>query len=255
MRPWSLITLAVVAGGCNLRVPRGIGLPIAARATFHADVQVAAPAPAVAIQGAPVPEFFGIPLDGVQDVVFALDVSGSMNEAAQGRLAQIAPPPPPGTPPPPPPPPGAPPPPAPVPSKKIEVAKAELIEALQRLPAGTRVDVIFFDSGIEAFAPDVVTLDDTTRTSLIAYVTASEAGGSTALAPAMRTAFIMNARRVVLLSDGLGNVGGGADAVLRDAREAIHGGIRIDAVGLGAGQDASLLGTLAGESGGLYQAL
>jgi hypothetical protein len=71
----------------------------------------------------------------------------------------------------------------------------------------------------------------------------------------MRTAFLMNARRIVLLSDGLGNVGGGADSVLRDAREAMHGGVRIDTIGLGAGQDGSLLATLAGESGGLYQAL
>jgi hypothetical protein len=81
------------------------------------------------------------------------------------------------------------------------------------------------------------------------------AAGSTALAPAMRTAFVMNARRVVLLSDGLGNVGGNADAVLRDAREAMHGGVRIDTIGLGRGQDDRLLSKLAGESGGLYQAL
>jgi hypothetical protein len=250
MRPWSLITLAVVAAGCNLRVPRGVGLPIAARVELRADVRVAPPQPAVAIQGAPVPEFFGIPLDGAQDIVFALDVSGSMGEKAQGRLATISP-----APPGPPPPPGAPPPPPPPPSSKIEVAKAELIEALQKLPAGTRVDVIFFDSDIEAYAPELVPLDDTTRAALISYVSATAAAGSTALSPAMRLAFVTNAKRVVLLSDGLGNVGGGPEAVLRDAREAIRGGTRIDTVGLGVGQDATLLGTLAGESGGLYQAL
>jgi len=71
----------------------------------------------------------------------------------------------------------------------------------------------------------------------------------------MRTAFLMNARRIVLLSDGLGNVGGNADAVLRDAREAIRGGVRIDTIGLGSGQDGALLSALARESGGLYQAL
>ena len=65
----------------------------------------------------------------------------------------------------------------------------------------------------------------------------------------------MNAKRVVLLSDGLGNVGGGSDSVLRDAREAMRGGVRIDAIGLGAGQDGALLSSLAGESGGLYQRL
>jgi hypothetical protein len=60
---------------------------------------------------------------------------------------------------------------------------------------------------------------------------------------------------VVLLSDGLGNVGGNASAVLRDAREAMRGGVRIDTIGLGRGQDSELLSALAGESGGLYQAL
>jgi hypothetical protein len=83
----------------------------------------------------------------------------------------------------------------------------------------------------------------------------TEPTGATALAPAMRTAFLMNARRIVLLSDGVGNVGGNAAAVLRDAREAMRGGVRIDTIGLGAGQARDLLGKLAGESGGLYQAL
>ena len=234
-------------------MPRGLGLPVTATAAVRADVHVQAPEPVVAFQNAPVPEFFGIPLDGAQDVVFVLDVSGSMDERAQGQAAQI----PvastsPGTPPPPP---GAPPPPPPAPPTKLEVAKAELVEALNRLPAGTRMNVVFFNSDVDAFAPAIVALDDASRTTIVSYVMDTAATGSTALAPAMRTAFLMNARRIVLLSDGLGNVGGGADAVLRDAREAIRGGVRIDAVGLGTGQDAQLLGMLAGDSGGLYQAL
>lgn len=139
--------------------------------------------------------------------------------------------------------------------KKIEVAKAELIDALAKLPAGTRVNVIFFNSDLTALAADVVPLDETARAGMIQYIGGVGASGSTALAPALRAAFLMNSQRVVLLSDGLGNVGGGADSVLRDAREAMRGGVRIDAIGLGAGQDGSLLSTLAGESGGLYQAL
>ena len=117
------------------------------------------------------------------------------------------------------------------------------------------MNVLFFNSDVDAYAPAIVALDEASRGSLIGFVEATSAIGSTALAPAMRTAFVMNAQRVVLLSDGLGNVGGGADAVLRDAREAIRGGVRIDTVGLGTGQDAQLLGSLAGDSGGLYQAL
>jgi hypothetical protein len=246
-----------------------VTLPIRAKVAVRADVRVEAPPPPahnviVEIQSAPVPEFFGIPLDNASDVVFVLDVSGSMDNFASGRLSQYSAtpttPPPPGPveqQPPPPPDPNAPPPPPPaqMAPKKIEVAKAELVDALAKLPLGTRVNVIFFNSDLDALAADVLPLSDQSRDGMIKFVSSVGASGSTALAPAMRAAFLMNAKRIVLLSDGLGNVGGGADSVLRDAREAMHGGVRIDTIGLGAGQDGSLLSSLAGESGGLYQAL
>jgi hypothetical protein len=145
--------------------------------------------------------------------------------------------------------------PAPAAPKKIDVAKAELIDALSRLAPGTRVNIIFFNDELDALAVDVVQLDEPGRAGMIQFVRDTDYGGSTALAPAMRLAFLMNARRVVLLSDGLGNEGGGPEAVLRDAREAIRGGIRIDCIGLGNDQDSDVLGALARESGGIYQAL
>lgn len=270
MRAWSLISVLLVCASCTVRIPKPGELRLAVKTTMRVEARVEPPAPVVAIQGAPVAEFFGIPLEGTQDVVFVLDCSGSMSLQAQGRLAQIQPtpasapggavvtPPADGTPPPPPQDPNATDPNAPaaptVP-RKIEVAQAELVDALQRLPAGTRMNVIFFNSEVEAFAPSMIVLDETGRTNLVSYVQETAPAGSTALAPAMRIAFLMNARRVVLLSDGLGNVGGNAASVLRDAREAMRGGVRIDTIGLGAGQAAELLGTLASESGGLYQAL
>jgi hypothetical protein len=295
MRPSSLILLLVCAG-CVVRVPRpgAIGIRVKTTARVDARVQVAPPpppAPVVELVGAPVVEFFGIPLEGAQDVVFVLDVSGSMDQMAHGRIAKIrvangppppppsesaGPPPPPpdyGSPPPPPPPPpdaaGPPPPPPPtadgppapavaasrMPPRKIDVAQAELIDALERLPAGTRLNVLFFNSSLEAFAPGIVPLEESLRATWIRFVSGTRPLGSTALAPAMRTAFLMNARRIVLLSDGLGNVGGNAQAVLHDARQAIRGGVRIDTIGLGSDQDGALLSTLATESGGLYQPL
>jgi von Willebrand factor type A domain len=259
------LPLLVIISGCvgSVRVPRGVTLPIRAKVAVRADVRVEAPPPPpahnviVEIQSAPVPEFFGIPLDNASDVVFVLDISGSMDNFAQGRLSSYSAtpttPPPPGPvedPNQPPPPPTA----APAP-KKIEVAKAELVDALAKLPLGTRVNVIFFNSDLDALAADVEPLSDQSRDGMIKFVSSVGASGSTALAPAMRAAFLMNAKRIVLLSDGLGNVGGGADSVLKDAREAMRGGVRIDTIGLGAGQDGSLLSSLAGESGGLYQAL
>jgi hypothetical protein len=244
------------------------------------------PAPLVEIRNAPVVEFFGVPLEGAADIVFVLDCSGSMDELAHGRIAMIAatadpnaappepmpatgapdpnappPSPDPNTPPPdpniPPPDPNAPPPAPPVPAgpRKIEIAQQELVDALQRLPAGTAMNVLFFNDEIDGYAPNLVPLQEAGRQGLITFVRETEPSGKTALVPAMRAAFLMNARRIVLLSDGLGNVGGGSNVLLEDMREAIRSGVRIDAIGLGADQDAGLLSTLAAESGGLYQAL
>jgi hypothetical protein len=300
MRPWSLISLLLCAG-CTIRVPQPAGnlrVRVSATATVRTQVQVAPPpppAPAVAIVNAPVVEFFGVPLEGAQDVIFVLDCSGSMEDPAQGRIAEIppapvdvmpapspamAPPPPPGAEPPPPttepppplpppaaePPPGteppppppsatAPPPSLPPPRRKIDVAQAELVDALQKLPAGTRMNVLFFNDRLEAYAPEMFTLDDASRADLIAFVQQTAPDGKTALGPAMRTAFVLNAHRIVLLSDGLGNVGGNSMTILRDAREGMRGGVRIDTVGIGHDQDGELLEALAAESGGLYQPL
>ncbi|MDX2090715.1 MAG: hypothetical protein SFX73_22850 [Kofleriaceae bacterium] len=282
MRPWSLISLALVGVGCSVRLPKPGEIGISVKATTRVEARVQTePVVAVPLQNAPVVEFFGVPLEGATDVVFVLDCSGSMSDRARGRLAELSvssppPPPPPDSPPPavngpppppssmapsepPPPPPDAPPPPPSEPAvvtpRKIDVAQAELVDALQRLPAGVRLNVLFFNDALDAYAPNMIALDDGTRMDLIGYVRDASPVGSTALAPAMRIAFLMNARRIVLLSDGLGNIGGNADAVIRDAREAIRGGVRIDTIGVGRGQDSYLLGTLASESGGLYQAL
>jgi len=272
-------------------MPRPGELAIRVNVTTRVQARVIQPTPEVVVplQGATVVEFFGIPLEGVGDVVFVLDCSGSMSELARGRIAELRGPTGPTSPPPPPPvapgppdgsppdgslpdgspPDGSPPdgdprpaPPVgphaePVPSqpRKIDVAQAELVDALERLPVGTRLNVLFFNDTLEAFAPNMVPLDEPGRAGLVSFVWDSGPQGSTALAPAMRTAFLMNAKRIVLLSDGLGNVGGRAHEILRDAREAIRGGVRIDTIGLGRDQDRQLLQALAGESGGLYQPL
>jgi len=271
-----------------------VGVEGTAEATAYAEPEVVAEpveytAP-VPLEGAAIVEFFGIPLEGAQDVVFVLDRSGSMEELALGQIAQLmsppplepqaVPPPPDDGPPMPPIAPDAPPPPEPLPPeplppeqpmaeplppvqappavrrpRKIDVAHAELVDALQRLPAGTRMNVLFFNNRLEAVHATIAPLNEGNRESIISFVRETFPDGRTALAPAMRTAFLLRARRIVLLSDGLGNLGGDAGSVLRDAREAMRGGVRIDTIGLGSDQDAYLLRTLAAESGGIYQRL
>ena len=69
-------------------MPGQIG--IAFKATTRVEVRAAATTEVIVpIQGAQVVEFFGIPLENAQDVVFVLDCSGSMVEPARGQLAQF----------------------------------------------------------------------------------------------------------------------------------------------------------------------
>jgi hypothetical protein len=323
MRCWPLIALSLLSA-CSFRVPRGIPVRVSGNIDVRLQGQgtVRVDTALVPLQGAPVTEFFGIPLADAKEVLFVLDISGSMAERAEGQLAMIPPPPPanagepappndvnapagpppttapppnatspnaPAGPPPsappttaPPPnetPPNAPPPPPapmgyppgyPPPSSvappaqpgvaytaptKLEVAQAELIEALARLPVGTRLNILVFSDEVDAYAPTTVVIDDARREDLVGFVREMRAVGATALQPALRLAFLLNAPRIVLLSDGLGNVGLGPDDILRDTREAVRGGVRIDAIGIGPGHDAKLLTTLATETGGLYQPL
>ena len=195
--------------------------------------------------------FFGVPLDDARDVVFVLDRSGSMSGVSAGVAGEVvgmsegealvaglgatvlnhaA---------------GK-----PLPSK-MEAAKEELIRTLHALPDGTRVGVIFFDDELDALAPTLWILDGRSRAAAASFIRGIRPRGSTAAVPAMRLAYQMGASRVILLSDGLANTGGGGGDLLAEARGAIAGGVRIDTVGLGIDQDSRLMRTLAAESGGL----
>lgn len=195
--------------------------------------------------------FFGVPLRGAEDVVFVLDRSGSMGLVSAGvsggalgmgktgsALASIG-----GT--------------LlneaahnPLPSK-LDSAKSELVDTLYAMPDGTSFGIIFFDHEINALAPRMWILDPHSRQRAAAFIRAIKPGGSTAAVPAMRLAYNMGARRIILLSDGLANSGGSGRDLLREARQAMRAGLRIDTVGLGLDQDDRLLQNLAAESGGI----
>ena len=55
-------------------------------------------------------------------------------------------------------------------STKIEVAQAELIDALTKLPAGTRVNLLIFSDDVDAYAPSLVVIDEPSRADLIGFV-------------------------------------------------------------------------------------
>ena len=195
--------------------------------------------------------FFGVPLDGAQDVVFVLDRSGSMSGVSTGFAGQqvgmsetqsvlaglggtianeVA---------------GH-----PLPSK-LEVAKAELVRTMRAMPDGTRFHIIWFDDEIKALSPHMVILEPSSRAGVEAFIRGIDTGGSTAAVPALELAYAIHAARIVLLSDGLANTGGSTDTLLAQAREQIAMGVRFDTVGLGIDQDAGLMQRLAAESGGV----
>lgn len=247
----ALLVAAALAAGCQPPM-------FAAHGTFVGGAAVPPPAPhppahAPAHAGVSVSvevSFFGIPLAGSQDVVFVLDRSGSMGGVSAGFAGQDV---------------GM--------SKtgaalaglgatlvnakakalpsKMDVAKDELIRTLAALPDGTRFTIIFFDDDLAAFAPHMVVLEPGSRAAAIEFVRRIRPGGSTAAVPALRLAYKAGAARVVLLSDGLANTGGGGRELLAEARGEMRAGVRFDTVGLGIDQDAELLTRLAAESGGL----
>ena len=195
--------------------------------------------------------FFGVPLDGAQDVVFVLDRSGSMAGVSTGfagqsvgmsetqsiiaglggTLVNAAA----GN---------------PLPSK-LDAAKAELIRTLRAMPDGTRFNVIFFDDEIAALSRSMMTLHRGSRAGIEQFIARIKPGDSTAAVPALDLAYSIGAARIVLLSDGLANTGGGSDTLLARARQQIRAGVRFDTVGIGLDQDAKLMQTLAAESGGM----
>ena len=230
-------SLFVAATGCSgtvgLNAHAVVPVPPPVRVRTNVSVRIA---------------FFGIPLEGANDVVFVLDRSGSMSGVAAGGAVKggtakkilvglgagvandLA---------------GR-----PMPTK-LEAAKEELIQTLEAMPDGTRFNVIFFNDQLAALSPTMIVLEAGSRASTYAFIRGIQPSGSTAAVPAMRLAYDVGAARVVLLSDGLANHGGSGGDLLAEARPRIGQGLRIDTVGIGLDQDAGLLQTLASESGGM----
>ncbi|AKT40631.1 VWA domain-containing protein [Chondromyces crocatus] len=223
------------------------------------DAPPPAPAP-VGVPWRPPPVFYGIPLEGAQDVVFVLDQSGSMESATTSppvtnpvaglallgaRAMNLATNP------------------APggflglgpslfqVEDSKLEAAKAELISTISMLPDGTRYNLVFFHDHASQLAPQLVTMNPISRLSTISFIQNLRPENATAAVPALRTAYSMRPRRVVFLSDGLANVGGDRHTLLVEARLAMRQGVRFDTVGVGPDQDGELMQALARESGGV----
>ena len=140
--------------------------------------------------------------------------------------------------------------------EKLKKAKESAILALYRLKATDIVSVILYDSEVQVLVPATKMSD---RDMIISKIKKVHAGGSTALYGGVETGakevkkFLSKeyVNRVVLLSDGLANVGPGSpDELGALGAELLEEGISVTTVGLGLGYNEDLMCKLADKSDG-----
>jgi len=139
---------------------------------------------------------------------------------------------------------------------KIESAKEAAILALHRLKSKDIVSVVLYDSDVEVL---VSATKMTNRDHIIRKIRSIGAGGSTALYAGVQTGadevrkFLSRERvnRVVLLSDGLANVGPDSPHALgKLGGDLIDESISVTTIGLGNGYNEDLMSKLAFKSDG-----
>ena len=139
---------------------------------------------------------------------------------------------------------------------KIQAAKEAAILALYRLKSSDIVSVILYDSNVEVLVPATKMTD---RERIVRKIRSIGAGGSTALYAGVQTGadevrkFLSSQRvnRIVLLSDGLANVGPDSPHALgKLGADLIDEGISVTTIGLGHGYNEDLMSQLAFKSDG-----
>ena len=141
---------------------------------------------------------------------------------------------------------------------KIERAKAAAIAALERLNERDIVSVITYDNSARVVVPATKMSD---RADVINAINNIKSGGSTALfagvskGAAELRKFIDKDRvnRVILLSDGLANVGPSSPGELANLGRSLgKEGIAVTTIGLGTGYNEDLMAQLAANSDGTH---
>ena len=140
--------------------------------------------------------------------------------------------------------------------EKIEKAKEAAILALHRLKSSDIVSVVLYDSEVEVLVPATKM---TNRDDVIRKIRRISAGGSTALyagvqngAGEVRKFLSRNhVNRIVLLSDGLANIGPDNPSALGQlGANLVDEGMSVTTIGLGLGYNEDLMTQLAYKSDG-----
>ena len=140
--------------------------------------------------------------------------------------------------------------------KKIKQAREAAIEALRRLGREDIISFVTYDYGARVLVPATRFTD---RYSVESKIRSISAGGSTALfAGVSKGAYELRkfidrekANRVILLSDGIANVGPSSPGELGDLGASLaRDGITVSTIGLGLGYNEDLMTELAARSDG-----
>ena len=140
--------------------------------------------------------------------------------------------------------------------RKIAEAKQAAIQAVRRLNADDIVSVVVYDSTVEVLVPSTKLVDKDAVCRKISQVqpggrTALFAGVSKAAAELRKLIDREHVNRIVLLSDGMANVGPSAPSELGSLGASLKKeNISVTAMGLGLDYNEDLMVNLAGNSGG-----
>ena len=140
--------------------------------------------------------------------------------------------------------------------EKIQRAREAAIDAIKLLSADDIVSIITYDSTVNVLVPSTKLTD---KAAVIAAIKGIQPGGNTALFAGVSKGaaevrkFLDRERvnRVILLSDGLANVGPSSPGELGSlGKSLIKENISVSTLGLGLGYNEDLMVQLAGASGG-----
>ncbi|MDA1229484.1 MAG: VWA domain-containing protein [Planctomycetota bacterium] len=143
--------------------------------------------------------------------------------------------------------------------EKIQRAREAAIGALDLLSSNDIVSIIAYDSDVNVLVPATKLTD---KKQVVKIIRAIQPGGNTALfggvskgaAEVRKFMDDKHVNRVILLSDGLANVGPSAPGELGDLGASMKKeNISVSTLGLGLGYNEDLMVQLAGKSGGNHQ--
>jgi len=150
---------------------------------------------------------------------------------------------------------------------KLQKARKKLIPAIKGLPETTMFDVIVFENGVKIWRKKLVPATKANKLEAQAYIEALKAGGGTNIYDAVKAAFdlagdgakdstiALNVETIFLLSDGAPSAGPvtNPDGIRKDVKtwNPLQR-VKIHSIGLGDDCDEEFMRGIAEDNGGIY---